>query len=59
MVLSRSMLDNLVKRGMLRWRRYIIIAMTCTLFADMNVTEGIIYILIGLAQNVLVSDLWG
>ena len=23
MVLSRSMLDNLVKRGMLRWRRYI------------------------------------
>ena len=23
MVLFRSMLDNLVKRGMLRWRRYI------------------------------------
>ena len=30
-----------------------------TLFAHMNVTEGIIYSLIGLAQYVLGSDLWG
>ena len=33
--------------------------MKCTLFTDMNESEGIIYILIGQAQNVLGSDLWG
>ena len=33
--------------------------MVYTLFTDMNETEGIIYVLIGQAQNVLGSNLWG
>ena len=33
--------------------------MVCTLFNYMNENEGIIYILIGQAQNVLGSNLWG